>query len=250
MCKASKLKDINFDKMMSWNWPTSYESIAPYFLPQSRSCQNFQDISTSCHIWSNCKNMFNIGDHVLRNVRECRNTFVAHNPILRVTDLDKSKVFDALKDLFKDPDVMLHIDAQNCLSELDRIEKGDLLSNSLKSIFEALSRHSDDIVLLHNIGDRVMESQNNVITRVRGIEERQNEMERHLQEYHERVIRMIMAKEENIGNKKQSGIMFSFFYIAIFVAIFGIVLQFRFNYYGLKDKIKINYSSSYKGTYT
>ncbi|XP_060554950.1 uncharacterized protein LOC132715874, partial [Ruditapes philippinarum] len=244
MCDASELKVHKFDKMMSWNWPTSYESIAPYFLPQSRSCQNFQDISTSCHIWSNCKNMFNIGDHVLKNVRECRNTYYAHNPTLTVTDLDKSKVFNALEDLFKD--VMGHIDAQNCLSELDRIEKGDLLSNSLKSIFEALSRHSDDIVLLQNIGDRVVESQNNVITSVRGIEERQNEMERHLQEYHGRVIRMIMAKEENIGNKKRSGIMLSFFYIAIFVAIFGIVLQFRFNYYGLKDKMKVNYSSSYK----
>ncbi|XP_060584678.1 uncharacterized protein LOC132740728 [Ruditapes philippinarum] len=140
LCNASKLKDINFGKMMSWNWPTSYESIAPYFLPQSWPCQNFQDISTSCHIWDNCKNMFMIRPHVLKNLRECRNTFVAHNPILRVTDLDKLKVFDALKDLLKDPDVMGHTDTQKCLSELDRIEKGD-------SIFEVLSRHSDGIML-------------------------------------------------------------------------------------------------------
>ncbi|XP_060604422.1 uncharacterized protein LOC132757225 [Ruditapes philippinarum] len=248
LSNASNLQNIYLDKMMSWNWPTSYESIAPYFLPHSWANQDFQDISTSCHIWDNCKNTFKIRQHVLNNLRECRNTFVAHNPRLRVTDLEKSKVFDALKDLFKDPDVMLHIDAQNCLSELDRIEKGDLLSNSLKSIFEALSRHSEDIVLLQNIADRVMESQNNLITSVRGIEERQNEMERHLQEYHERVIRMIMAKEENIGNKKRNGIMLSFFYMAIFIAIFGIVLQFGFNYmyYGFKDKRKINDNSSYK----
>jgi Fe2+ transport system protein B len=211
--------------MMSWDWPTSYESIAPYFLPQSWKNQDFQDISTSCHIWGNCKKVFKIHQHVLNNLRRCRNIVVAHNPILRVTDFDKSKVFDALKDLFKDADVMLHIDAKDCLSEIDRIEKSEFLLYSLKSVLEAI------------------ESQDNF----RGIEERQNEMERHL---HERVISMIKAEEENIGNKKRNGIMLSFFCMAIFIAIFGIVLQFRFNYNGFEDKTKVNFSSIYKGTFT
>ncbi|XP_060561758.1 uncharacterized protein LOC132721464 [Ruditapes philippinarum] len=264
LCDASNLQNIYFEKMMSWNWPTSYESITPYFLPQSWANQDFQDISTSCHIWDNCKNIFMIRQHVLHNLRECRNTFIAHNPRLRVTDLEKAKVFDALKDLFKDADVMLHIDAQDCLSELDRIEKGDMLSNSLKSIFEALSKHSDNIVHLQNIADRLMESQNDlhsaveienerhvqvidtndeikdeqyqIQASVRGLEEKQNEMERNLRRYHERVINMIMMKEENIGNKE---LVLNFFmshrFLIIFIAIIAIVLSICFNYYGYKD---------------
>ncbi|XP_053376351.1 uncharacterized protein LOC128547465 [Mercenaria mercenaria] len=156
------MQNVCWEKMMSWKWPLAYESIAGVFIPASWAKTDLQDIATLCHIWENCKNEFMIRPFVISNLRDCRNKFVAHNPKLSVNDVEKSRVFDALKDLLKVPDVQLHINAQECLSELAKIENGDTLSASLTNIFTSLRENNDAVENLQDTINRVVLSQNDV----------------------------------------------------------------------------------------
>ncbi|XP_053376349.1 uncharacterized protein LOC128547463 [Mercenaria mercenaria] len=158
----SKMQNVCWEKMMSWKWPLAYESIAGVFIPASWAKTDLKDIATLCHIWENCKNEFMIRPFVISNLRDCRNKFVAHNPKLSVNEVEKSRVFDALKDLLKVPDVQLHINAQECLSELAKIENGDTLSASLTNIFTSLRENNDAVENLQHTINRVVLSQNDV----------------------------------------------------------------------------------------
>ena len=249
---------------MSWELPSNYESIAPYFLPTSWTHQDLQDIATSCHIWDNCKNEFKIRPFVLNNLRESRNTYVAHNPRLKVSDLEKAKVFDALKDLFKDPDVTPQIDVQECLAELDKIQKGDVLLNSLQCIFQNLSENSENQTQLQNTVDIVMRSQDELQNSVEAIYERhtsdieervievidtQNELIRNVQTFHNLVIRTLMKqqkdrKERNIRDITKA--VFPLFMLSIIVVILAVFVYKD----DQRKTINMDQSRIYKGNFT
>lgn len=137
-------KDVDWTDHDPWKWPLAYENIATIFLKAPESV-NLRDLSNACSIWKRCK-LFKVKPFVLRNVNHCRNEFFAHNDTLRVTDNDKSRVFDSLRDLLKDQDVQPFIKSQECLNELIKIEQGDKLTMAITEINKEIRKivNADD----------------------------------------------------------------------------------------------------------
>ncbi|XP_053401919.1 uncharacterized protein LOC128557751 [Mercenaria mercenaria] len=146
--RSSKRKsDIKWDDVKSWEWPKSYESIADLFLPWSMPSVQFQDIASQCHIWVSCSE-FDIQNHVTKRLKKFRNTYFGHNPSLRATELEKSNVFDMLRDLIKDPDVKQDLNVNKCLNELQQLENMDDLSATVSEIHQSLTENSTKIEII------------------------------------------------------------------------------------------------------
>ena len=111
---------------------------------------NLRDISNACSIWKSC-DAFNIDRVVLDRISDLRNTHYGHNPDMIVSDLDKTMIFDALKELVKYPEVLQYIDARTYNEELKKIENGDEMEKykaviePLKENIELIMRRIDEI---------------------------------------------------------------------------------------------------------
>ncbi|XP_045163403.2 uncharacterized protein LOC123527795 [Mercenaria mercenaria] len=126
LLKSRTLGKVEWEKTESWNWPDSYENIVEVFLPYNWNGNNrvqLSDISTQCHIWSTCT-AFKLNQTFIKNAKTERN-LIFHNASLRVSEVEKSTAFDALKDLIKDPDTHAYVDVNKCLNKLNDIENDD-----------------------------------------------------------------------------------------------------------------------------
>ena len=136
---------VDWEKTESWKWPDSYENIVGVFLPSDWTKTNplhMSDVSTQCHIWQQCRE-FRLNKTTVKNARAARNANF-HNSSFEVSDTEKAKAFDALKDVIKDPDIRNDIDVNECLCELDNIFKDDFFCSKDESILEKIAAVSQE----------------------------------------------------------------------------------------------------------
>lgn len=152
---------VDWTSSESWRWPDSSEHIVPVFLSSKKGGSKeftLTDLSVACKIWSNCKQI-TVKDIYVKNVLKVRNS-TFHN--LQVTPAEKARVFDALRDIFRDSDVnsVNSVETNKCLKGLTEIEKGSkhymekleyrlnelqLGQESLTYIVNTISHSVDDI---------------------------------------------------------------------------------------------------------
>lgn len=149
--KTSRYRNVSWGKTHSWEWPKASHNIAEIYLPDSWTTDdiNFKDISTACFIWENCKDAFNIQPLIIKRIRKFRNKYIAHNPSLRATEVEKAEVFDVLRDLLKQPDIGGHITLAECIDDLKKIEQGYQIEKwmaALQTILQMLVKNVGHIV--------------------------------------------------------------------------------------------------------
>ena len=136
----SQERNINWKNTQSWTWQDGPENIIRvYVSPSVRQTYDLRDIAVLCSVWMNCKT-FKLNPQICGRIKGLRNKHCAHNPAMTVEDNDKAKVFDALKDLFKENDILSHIDRRKCNKELADIEKEDPENKELLRITEEMRK--------------------------------------------------------------------------------------------------------------
>ncbi|WAR20465.1 hypothetical protein MAR_002303, partial [Mya arenaria] len=102
----------------SWKWQNSYKEIASLCVPQKwSSVPTISDVSYCTNIWKNCT-AFKINENVLQELQTVRNELIAHSSDGKLSDDETTRVFDAVESVFKDRDVIPHIDAKNLTQHL------------------------------------------------------------------------------------------------------------------------------------
>ncbi|XP_060566989.1 uncharacterized protein LOC132725819 [Ruditapes philippinarum] len=143
LLKTRKSPNVRWELTHSWEWPRSYTNIIEVYIPANwpNGDIDIKDVSTACFIWENCSEQFKIKPFIIKNIRQFRNKYFGHNMSMKATDLEKTKVFDVLKDLFKEPDVQGHIDAQDCINHLLNIEQGKQIEKWMIAVQNLLEHH-------------------------------------------------------------------------------------------------------------
>ncbi|XP_060572522.1 uncharacterized protein LOC132730579 [Ruditapes philippinarum] len=186
---TSNKKQIDWNKQTTANWDESFENIAGVFSEPKKKIDgpaNYLDISTACNVWE-CCSIFQINKLYIQKVREIRNKKIAHNHTLLISDLDKSKGFDALKDLLNDKYVQPHIQKvdKNALDKIKCIPQSSLRKTieEIKLKFKKMeSCDEENIKLLEQITISTIENSNvlkeiSIIIEDMSIQQRLNHME-------------------------------------------------------------------------
>ncbi|XP_052767162.1 uncharacterized protein LOC128207967 [Mya arenaria] len=109
---------LNMTYSESWKWQNSYKEIASLCVPQKwSSVPTISDVSYCTNIWKNCT-AFKINENVLQELQTVRNELIAHSSDGKLSDDETARVFDAVESVFKDRDVIPHIDAKNLTQHL------------------------------------------------------------------------------------------------------------------------------------
>ena len=100
--------------------------IAKLFLPDLGGhvvIQNAEDMDITgiLNLMYFCSH-FTIPQHLIKDVREIRNTKWVHVPTLELNDADKQVAFDAIEDLLKDPSLAHDRDVQKALKEIGNLK--------------------------------------------------------------------------------------------------------------------------------
>ncbi|XP_052787888.1 uncharacterized protein LOC128222803 [Mya arenaria] len=137
---------LNIARCHSWKWNESYQDIIEFYCPNEwETIPGIRDIACSCHIWKNCTK-FKIKSFVTSNVQKVRNKYVAHNQDLKVSDDQKSEIFDALQDLVKDSDIS-NIDTRECIEQLINIQNGDVCNEVTRMLHMQLKIDQHQVTL-------------------------------------------------------------------------------------------------------
>jgi hypothetical protein len=157
LLKTRKSPNVPWELTHSWEWPRSYSNIIEVYLPASWQNDDIdiKDVSTACFVWENCFKQFRIKPFIIKNIRQFRNQYFAHNTSLKATDLEKTRVFDVLKDLLKEPDVQGHIDVQECLTNLLNIEQGYQIEKWMIAVQDLIEQHGFKLNKLEDIATNI-----------------------------------------------------------------------------------------------
>ena len=132
LLKERNNPSVNWKNTSSWEWPSNDDAIINVYLPNNWSNvqkTNINDISTAVNIWSNCKE-FKVNKKVISDLRRLRNTHVhERGSTLKCNSVDKTEIFDTLRDLLRDPDISnsqtIAQDLPDIHLDLQKIEDGD-----------------------------------------------------------------------------------------------------------------------------
>ncbi|WAR20436.1 hypothetical protein MAR_002274, partial [Mya arenaria] len=128
---------MNMTHSESWNWTNSYKEIASLCVPKWSSVPDISDVSYCTNIWKNCT-AFKINENVLHELQTVRNELIAHNAVGKLTDDETTRVFDAIKRVFKDKDVSPHINAHGLIKHLLLIKYQTSLTHLINTCSQTL----------------------------------------------------------------------------------------------------------------
>lgn len=106
---------------------------------------------------------FSVPQHLIKDVREVRNTKWVHVSSLELNDADKQIAFDAIENLLKDPSLAHEPDAQNALKEIVKLKSvSDLHSMEAKVMAEfkeIIRKQNTELASLAEESERSKEQQ-------------------------------------------------------------------------------------------
>lgn len=118
------------------SWISDYKSIANLFLRpgwiKPKSPVDLRDLATALSLWDNCSR-YSISLNVIKKLRDLRNTYVAHNTNMEISDDKMTVIFNVLRALFHETDLKTFIKINKCNNDLQRISERSFIARELAS---------------------------------------------------------------------------------------------------------------------